>query len=106
MAGGLARPLHEARPEKLPATTLQSPAPDRVAQQLAKINHMNAKKTDAFMAALLENRPDLAGLPFAMGDDCRTSPERMKLTYGIVDAQHEARRERQAHEVKGHSLGL
>jgi hypothetical protein len=31
------------------------------------------------MAALLENRADLAGLPFVMGDDCRSSPERAKL---------------------------
>jgi hypothetical protein len=46
------------------------------AHQLAKINHLNAKKTDAFIAALLESRGDLAGLPFVMGDDCRTSPER------------------------------
>jgi hypothetical protein len=48
------------------------------ARQIAKINHVNAKKTDAFMAALLENRPDLAGLPFVMGDDCRTSGDKLK----------------------------
>ena len=48
------------------------------AHQLAKISHMNAKKTDAFMSALLESRRDLAGLPFAMGESCRSSPERSK----------------------------
>ncbi len=48
------------------------------AHQIAKINHMNAKKTDAFMAALLEARPELGGMPFAMGDDCRTSGDRLK----------------------------
>jgi hypothetical protein len=49
---------------------------EHAAKQLARIGHVNAKKTDAFMAALLENRPDLAGLPFVMGDDCRTAGER------------------------------
>ncbi len=48
------------------------------AHQIAKINHVNGKKTDAFMAALLEHRPDLAGMPFAMGDACRTSGDKLK----------------------------
>lgn len=48
------------------------------AHQIAKINHMNAKKADAFMAALIEARPELGGMPFAMGDDCRTSGDRLK----------------------------
>jgi hypothetical protein len=64
-----ARPAKGAPTEKLAEQT---------ARQLAKINHLNAKKTDAFMTALLESRPDLAGLPFAMGDDCRTSGERAR----------------------------
>jgi hypothetical protein len=51
---------------------------ERAAHQLARISHLNAKKTDAFMTALLESRPDLAGLPFSMGDDCRTTGERTK----------------------------
>ena len=51
---------------------------NEMARQIAKINHVNAKKTDAFMATLLANRPDLTGMPFAMGDDCRTSGDRLK----------------------------
>lgn len=43
----------------------------RTAHQIAKINYLNLKKRDSFMDALLENRPDLAGLPFVMGDACR-----------------------------------
>jgi hypothetical protein len=43
----------------------------RTAHQVAKVNYLNLKKRDFFMEALLENRPDLAGLPFAMGDACR-----------------------------------
>jgi hypothetical protein len=50
----------------------------QAAYQLAKITHANAKKTDAFMTALLENRPDLAGMPFAMGDDCRATGPRVQ----------------------------
>jgi len=64
----------QMKPEKVPDDKLVVQA----AHQIAKINHMNAKKTDAFMSALLEGRPDLAGLPFVMGDDCRTSGERVK----------------------------
>lgn len=53
-------------------------AAERNAVQLAKISHLNGKKTDGFMVVLLENRPDLAGLPFAMGDDCRLTGEHNK----------------------------
>jgi hypothetical protein len=65
----------QAKPETIPQGGKMA---EQMAHQLAKINHLNAKKTDAFMTALLESRPDLAGMPFAMGDDCRTSGERMK----------------------------
>lgn len=49
-----------------------------IAHQMAKINHLNNKKTDGFMEALRNERPDLVGLPFAMGDACRTKGERSK----------------------------
>jgi hypothetical protein len=45
---------------------------------LAKINVLNGRETDAFMKALLDDRPDLSGLPFAMGDSCRTKGERSR----------------------------
>src|SRR5262249_42971384 len=45
---------------------------------LAKINVLNKRETDAFMKALLAERTDLAGLPFAMGDSCRTKGERTR----------------------------
>ena len=68
---------------KIPEIDFQAPPKgndptNEAARQIAKINHVNAKKADAFMAALLENRPDLAGVPFAMGDDCRTDGDRLK----------------------------
>jgi hypothetical protein len=46
------------------------------AHAIAKINHLNAKKTDGFVEALRDDRPDLHGLPFAMGNACRTKGER------------------------------
>jgi hypothetical protein len=52
-------------------------ARELTAHGIAKIRHLNDKKgTDAFMKFLLEDRADLAGLPMAMGDACRMSPER------------------------------
>ena len=53
-------------------------ATKQTAHQIAKINHLNAKKTDAFMEALSGERLDLAGLPFAMGHACRTTGERSR----------------------------
>jgi hypothetical protein len=50
----------------------------KTAHQLAKINHLNSKKTDGFLEALRHERPDLHGLPFAMGDACRTKGELSK----------------------------
>ncbi|HEY1187663.1 MAG TPA: hypothetical protein VGE74_08395, partial [Gemmata sp.] len=77
----------EGRPEKLPEPSKQL---EQAAHQLAKIDHLNAKKTDAFMAALIENRSDLAGLPFAMGDDCRSGPERAKCFTAAVGVVRQA----------------
>ena len=51
---------------------------EMTAHALAKINHVNAKKADAFMQVLLEERADLAGLPMAMGDACRMTGERSR----------------------------
>ena len=41
------------------------------AHLIARINFVNQKKNDRYMELLLENRSDLAGLPFTMGDACR-----------------------------------
>jgi hypothetical protein len=69
--------------KKIPEIDFQAAQKDNnpvneAARQIAKINHVNAKKTDAFMSALLENRPDLTGMPFVMGDDCRSDGDRLK----------------------------
>jgi HEAT repeat protein len=53
-------------------------AQKQTAHTIAKINHLNEKKTDGFLEALRNERVDLTGLPFAMGDTCRTKGERSK----------------------------
>jgi hypothetical protein len=48
----------------------------RKAHGAAAALHLNGRKEDGFLLALLRTRPDLAGLPFAMGEACRTRGER------------------------------
>ncbi len=48
---------------------------EQTAHQMAKIKHVNKKGTDAFLKALIANRPDLGGVPFLMGDACRKNQE-------------------------------
>jgi hypothetical protein len=55
------------------------------AYTMAKINHLNARKTDGFVSALRFERSDLAGLPFAMGDACRTKGERSRQFTAAVN---------------------
>jgi hypothetical protein len=57
---------------------LPNPAALDIAHQIAKINHLNSRKTDGFIEALRGQRPDLIGLPFAMGDACRSKGERSR----------------------------
>jgi len=40
-------------------------------RQFAQINVVNKKKPDHFMECLQAHRPDLAGLPFTLGQACR-----------------------------------
>ncbi len=61
-----------------------------IAHQIAKINHLNDKKPDGFIDALRSERPDLIGLPFAMGDACRTKGDRSKLFATAVATVREA----------------
>ncbi len=51
-------------------------AAQQTAILLSRINHVNRTGTDGFLKALVAERQDLAGLPFAMGDACRTKGER------------------------------
>ncbi len=77
----------QARPEKIdPKTDMRREA----AFQLAKIKHLNDKKSDAFMTELLASRPELAGMPFAMGDKCRSDKERMDQFAAAVSLVRQA----------------
>jgi hypothetical protein len=73
--------------KRVPEVTFQKPfiknlragkALELTAHTMAKINHLNQKKTDAFLEALVGSRADLSGLPFAMGDACRLGQERSR----------------------------
>jgi hypothetical protein len=64
---------------------------EHTARTIDRIHHLNQKKTDAFMEALLANRLDLAGLPFAMGDSCRLNEERSRQFAYAVTSMRNAR---------------
>jgi hypothetical protein len=61
---------------------------EATAHVIAKINHLNAKDADGFLKALTANRADLRGLPFRMGDACRTPYEDAVLFGEVVDVVH------------------
>jgi hypothetical protein len=66
----------EAAPARNPSGSGE--AMQHIAQTIARINHLNAKKTDGFVETLRSNRADVAALPMAMGDACRTRGERSR----------------------------
>jgi hypothetical protein len=49
------------------------------------VHLMNQKKTDAYIEALKNDRPDLAGLSFAMGKACRLLPEASRQFVAALD---------------------
>ncbi len=53
---------------------------NRKAHTVAAALHLNQKVQDGYLKLVLSKRPDLAGLPFAMGDDCR-SPEDSAMAF-------------------------
>jgi hypothetical protein len=54
------------------------------------VHLLNQKKTDAFIEALMKKRPDLAGLPFVMGEKCRMKPEASKRFVAALDVFRKA----------------
>jgi hypothetical protein len=67
-----------------------SKAMEATAHVIAKINHLNKKGTDHFLNVLLENRADLAGLPFVMGKACRQSKQGSLAFLGGVNLVRQA----------------
>jgi hypothetical protein len=89
----------------VPEVRFQAPQSRDVANQeatretaylIARINHLNGKKTDGFLLALTGERADLAGLPFAMGEACRTKGERSRHFAQAVASVRQALRGLQA----------
>jgi hypothetical protein len=83
----LAGPVLSDDLARVPEVEFQAPLPkgrpvdkamEKTAFTIAKINHVNGKRADGFLEALRGERPDLAGLPFAMGDACRTTGDRSR----------------------------
>ena len=58
---------------------------EETAHVMAKINHLNLRKTDGFMLAMIEKRTDLRGLPFLMGDECRTREAQAKMFAQVAE---------------------
>lgn len=59
---------------------------NRKAQVAAAALHLNMKEEDGFLKALRNSRPDLAGVPFAMGDACRTRGTRARTFKEAAEA--------------------
>jgi hypothetical protein len=82
---------------QVPEIALQEPlkktpnALKLTAETMAKINHINRVQTDNFMVVLLQERPDLVGLPVAMGDSCRTKGDRTKFFTQALNTIKQAR---------------
>lgn len=72
----LHEPIAAPDPKKGPPKEfhrITEPATVQNARLVAHINFLNKKKNDRFIELLIEQRADLAGLPFSMGDACRLS---------------------------------
>jgi len=68
-----------------------APIAANLAIQIARINHLNIKKPDQLVQWMVDERPDLAGLPFLMGSDCRQSQTRSRYFKQAVTMVHNSR---------------
>ncbi len=75
-------------------------AMETTAHVMAKINHLNLKKTDGFMLAMIEQRSDLRGLPFLMGDECRTREEQAKVFAFAADLLNRTKHGNQGRSIE------
>src|SRR5437762_12066591 len=71
----------------LPANSNPSVAKQNIAQLVAKIkNTNNGANKDAFVLANMKTRPELQGMPFVMGKDCRLDGHRAQSFQVAVEA--------------------
>ncbi len=76
--------------EPIASNLKKDDALEATARMLAKMNHLNRRKTDGFMLELIAARTDLQGLPFRMGDECRTREEQARVFNVLVEAIHQS----------------
>mgnify|MGYP003693928487 CR=1 FL=1 len=77
-------------------------AMETTAHAMAKVNHLNLKKTDGFHARdARQSRRDPRDLPFLMGEECRTSEEQAKVFNFIVEHIHQQMRQSKAGKQLG-----
>jgi hypothetical protein len=70
----------------------RQPFRETTVQQIARINFLNAMSADHFIEVLRENRPDLAGLPFVVGDTGRlTEDERERFASAVLHVRESLR---------------
>jgi hypothetical protein len=62
------------------------------AHAIAKVNHLNQQKIDGFMEALISHRADLRGMPFLMGQECRTCEEQARIFASIAERLNQSMR--------------
>jgi hypothetical protein len=77
----------------------------RKARAAATALHLNRKEKDGYLKALLSSRPDLAGLPFTLGDACRTRGARAKAFKEAAEAVREQKGAALLAETPGGAAG-
>src|SRR5262249_20779709 len=79
------RRVPEAHFEGRPDSDLTTEQWDkRKAHTVAAALHLNARQEDGFLKALIKERQDLRGMPFVMGDKCRTKGYRVAAFKGAA----------------------
>jgi hypothetical protein len=78
--------------EPIAKTQTKTQAIKETAHAIAKVNHLNQQKIDGFMEALIAHRADLRGLPFLMGQECRTCEEQARIFAAIAQRLNQSMR--------------
>jgi hypothetical protein len=75
--------------EPISSSLCEDEALNRIADLIAKINHLDKQRSDGFIGALRSRRADLKGLPFQMLWDGRTSEEEAAVFKRLVQEIHD-----------------
>lgn len=102
VADDLTRVPEVAVADAFPANVQPDVAKRRIANLVNQIKTENARQQDAFVLANMKARPELAGLPFVMGADCRLDMNRAQSFQSSVEAvrdglERDARSHQQEH---------